>query len=147
MEREIMEYDVVVVGGGPSGLATAIRFAQLNQKNGTEHSICLLEKGSEIGAHILSGNVFQPNALDELIPDWKEKNSPIQTKVNELSLVISIEMESLLKCYTFIAVKFLRFNTQTLHQKLIILNYPILFPAGPFFPPRASNKGIKLLCR
>ena len=66
-----MEYDVVIVGGGPSGLAAAIKFAQLNQQNNTDHSICLLEKGSEIGAHILSGNVFQPNALDELIPTGK----------------------------------------------------------------------------
>jgi len=61
----------------------AIRFAQLNKENNTNYSICLLEKGSEIGAHILSGNVFQPNALDELIPNWKERNAPLNVPVKK----------------------------------------------------------------
>ena len=75
--REVMEYDVVIVGAGPAGLATAIKLKQLNK----DFSICILEKGAEIGAHILSGNVFETKALDELIPDWKEKGAPIKTKV------------------------------------------------------------------
>jgi len=74
-----MEYDVVIVGGGPSGLATAIKLKQLK----SELNVCLLEKGSEIGAHILSGNVFETRALDELIPNWKKLNSPVKTKVTK----------------------------------------------------------------
>ena len=83
MERDVMEYDVLIVGAGPAGLSTAIRFAQLNKKNNTNHSICVIEKGSEVGAHILSGNVFEPTALNELIPDWKEKNAPLESPVKK----------------------------------------------------------------
>ena len=76
-----MNFDVVIVGGGPSGLTTAIRLAQLAQENERELTICVLEKGSEIGAHILSGAVIEPRSLDELIPDWKEKGAPLNTPV------------------------------------------------------------------
>ncbi|MDZ4736540.1 MAG: electron transfer flavoprotein-ubiquinone oxidoreductase [Rhodospirillaceae bacterium] len=83
MEREAMEFDVVIVGGGPSGLAASIRLKQLAADAGREVSVCVLEKGSEIGAHILSGAVVDPMALNELIPDWKEKGAPLNTPVTE----------------------------------------------------------------
>ena len=69
MSREAMEYDVVIVGAGPAGLSTAIKLKQLD----SNLNVCILEKGSEVGAHILSGNVFETRALDELLPNWKDK--------------------------------------------------------------------------
>ncbi|MYM62448.1 NAD(P)-binding protein [Pseudomaricurvus sp. HS19] len=77
MEREFMEYDVVIVGAGPSGLAAACRIRQLSD----EVSVCVVEKGSEVGAHILSGAVFEPRALNELFPEWKEQGAPLHTEV------------------------------------------------------------------
>ena len=78
-DRENMSYDIVIVGAGPSGLSCAIRAKQLKP----DLTVCVLEKGSEVGAHLLSGAVFEPRALNELFPDWKERGAPLTCEAKE----------------------------------------------------------------
>lgn len=94
MQRDVMNYDILIIGAGPSGLASAIRLKQLANEAGKELSVCVLEKGAEIGAHILSGAVIDPVALNELIPDWRDKGAPLNTPVSDDEFLILSETKS-----------------------------------------------------
>jgi len=91
MPKEVMEYDVVIIGAGPAGLTTAIKLKQLD----SNLNVCVLEKGAEVGAHILSGNVFETKALDELLPNWKKEGAPIETKVSKEKFLFLSKNKSL----------------------------------------------------
>ena len=95
MERETMEFDVMIVGAGPSGLAASIRLKQLCAQHGQELSVCVVEKGSEVGAHILSGAVIEPRALTELIPDWMEKGAPLNVPASDDRFIFLTESKAI----------------------------------------------------
>ena len=90
MQRDAVDYDLVIVGGGPAGLAAAIRAKQLSQAIGAELSVCLVEKAAEIGGHILSGAVIDPRGLQELLPDWAKQGAPLHTPRDRRPVFVSI---------------------------------------------------------
>ena len=95
IERESMEVDVAIVGAGPSGLSAAIRLMQLASSANHEINVCIVEKGSEVGAHILSGAVIETRALDEIIPNWREKEAPLTTQVTHEKMMFLSEKSAL----------------------------------------------------
>lgn len=105
MEREFMEFDVVIVGAGPAGLSAACRLKQKAAEAGKEISVCVVEKGSEVGAHILSGAVFEPRALNELFPDWKELGAPLNTAVKRDDIYMLKNADSAVKVPNFFVPK------------------------------------------
>ena len=92
-----MEFDVVVVGAGPAGLSAAIRLMQLAEAEGRETTVCVVEKGSEVGAHILSGAVLEPRALNDLLPDWQDRGAPLNTAVTGDAFYFYTGQESAIK--------------------------------------------------